>query len=185
MIKGLINPGNLAWSVGASLLQTIFDGGLKGGELEAAKGAQEELIADYRKAVISSFSDVETSLNAVAHLAQQEDYLTQEVNAASEAFRISEIQYREGVADLLAVLQSQQVLFTAQDQLIQIKLARAQADVGLYKALGGGWSEADVDATIDEVRALARGIYPPLLARTGLRDALRSASRGAGLPNNR
>ena len=42
--------------------------------------------------------------------------------------------------------------------------------------------EADVDATIDEVRALARGIYPPLLARTGLRDALRSASRGAGLP---
>jgi signal transduction histidine kinase len=42
--------------------------------------------------------------------------------------------------------------------------------------------EGDVDATIDEVRALARGIYPPLLARTGLRDALRSASRGAGLP---
>jgi signal transduction histidine kinase len=42
--------------------------------------------------------------------------------------------------------------------------------------------EADVDATIDEVRALARGIYPPQLARTGLRDALRSASRGAGLP---
>jgi signal transduction histidine kinase len=42
--------------------------------------------------------------------------------------------------------------------------------------------EADVDATIDEVRALARGIYPPQLARTGLRDALRSASRAAGLP---
>jgi hypothetical protein len=41
------------------------------------------------------------------------------------------------------VLQSQQTLFTAQDELIQIKLARAQADVGLYKALGGGWSEAD------------------------------------------
>lgn len=147
MIKGLINPANLAWSVGASLLQTIFDGGLKGGQLSLAEGQEQELVADYRKAVISSFSDVETSLNAVAHLAQQEDYLTQEVNAASEAFRISEIQYREGVADLLAVLQSQQVLFTAQDQLIQIKLARAQADVGLYKALGGGWSEADVDAT--------------------------------------
>lgn len=41
---------------------------------------------------------------------------------------------------------------------------------------------SDVDATIDEVRALARGIYPPLLARTGLRDALRSVSRGAALP---
>ncbi|HEY2068806.1 MAG TPA: efflux transporter outer membrane subunit [Rhizomicrobium sp.] len=147
MIKSLINPGNFAWSVGASLLQTIFDGGLKNGQYDLAKAQQQELVADYRKAVISAFSDVETSLNQVAHLAQQEDYLTQEVNAASEAFRISEIQYREGVADLLAVLQSQQTLFTAQDTLIQIKLARIQADVGLYKALGGGWSEAEVQQT--------------------------------------
>jgi multidrug efflux system outer membrane protein len=143
MISSLINPSNLAWSVGASLLQTIFDGGALQGQLNLSKGQQNELIADYRKAVISAFSDVETSLNQVAHLAQQEQYLTDEVNAASEAFRISEIQYREGVADLLTVLQSQQTLFTAQDQLVQIKLARAQADVGLYKALGGGWSEAD------------------------------------------
>ncbi|HEX3672963.1 MAG TPA: efflux transporter outer membrane subunit [Rhizomicrobium sp.] len=147
MIKGLINPGDLAWSVGASLLQTIFDGGALWGAYDLTKGQQLELIADYRKAVVSAFSDVETSLNQVAHLAQQEDYLTQEVNAASEAFRISEIQYREGVADLLTVLQSQQTLFTAQDTLIQIKLARVQADVGLFKALGGGWSEKDIDAT--------------------------------------
>ena len=146
-IKSLINPGNLAWSIGAQLLQTIFDGGLLSGQLELSKGVQKELVADYRKAVISAFSDVETSLNQVAHLSEQERYLTDEVNAATEAFRISEIQYREGVADLLTVLQSQQTLFTAQDQLIQIKLARAQADVGLYKALGGGWSEADEAAT--------------------------------------
>jgi multidrug efflux system outer membrane protein len=147
MIKGLIDPANLAWSVGASLLQTIFDGGVLQGQYQLAKGQQAELVADYRKSVISAFSDVETSLNQVAHLSQQEDYLTQEVNAAAEAFRISEIQYREGVADLLAVLQSQQTLFTAQDTLIQIKLARAQADVGLYKALGGGWSEVDKNVT--------------------------------------
>jgi signal transduction histidine kinase len=42
--------------------------------------------------------------------------------------------------------------------------------------------EADVDATIDEVRSLARGIYPPLLSRTGLREALRAAGRAAALP---
>lgn len=146
-IGSLINPANLAWSIGAQLLQTIFDGGLLQGQLRLSKGQQAELVADYRKAVISAFSDVETSLNQVAHLSEQERYLTEEVNAATEAFRISEIQYREGVADLLTVLQSQQTLFTAQDQLVQVKLARAQADVGLYKALGGGWSEADKAAT--------------------------------------
>lgn len=42
--------------------------------------------------------------------------------------------------------------------------------------------EQDVDATIDEVRSLARGIYPSQLARTGLRDALRAAGRASALP---
>jgi signal transduction histidine kinase len=40
----------------------------------------------------------------------------------------------------------------------------------------------DIDATIDEVRTFARGIYPPLLSRTGLREALRAVARGAALP---
>jgi NodT family efflux transporter outer membrane factor (OMF) lipoprotein len=165
MIKNIIDPSNFAWSIGASLLQTIFDGGLLQSQLNLNKGEQLELVADYRKSVISAFSDVETSLNQVAHLAQQEDYLTQEVNAASEAFRISEIQYREGVADLLTVLQSQQTLFTAQDTLVQIKLARIQADVGLYRALGGGWSERDKDTT-QKIPAAATKVPPPAAAPT-------------------
>ena len=66
---------------------------------------------------------------------------------AAEAFRISELQYREGVTDLLAVLQSQQSLFTGQDTLVQIKLARLQSNISLYRALGGGWTvDTDKDA---------------------------------------
>ena len=53
----------------------------------------------------------------------------------------------EGVADLLTVLQTQQTLFTAQDTLVQIKLARRQAAVGLYQARGGGWSAEAKDNT--------------------------------------
>jgi signal transduction histidine kinase len=41
---------------------------------------------------------------------------------------------------------------------------------------------SDVEDTINEVRLLAHGIYPPLLARTGLRDALRAVARVAALP---
>jgi NodT family efflux transporter outer membrane factor (OMF) lipoprotein len=146
-IGSLIKSSNFAWSAGASLLQTIFDGGNLQGQLRLSKGQQMQLVAAYRKAVLSAFSDVETSLGQVAATSAQEKLLTDEVNAASEAFRISEIQYREGVTDLLTVLTAQQTLFTAQDQLIQVKLARIQADINLYKALGGGWTEADVDAT--------------------------------------
>jgi signal transduction histidine kinase len=75
----------------------------------------------------------------------------------------------------------------AQQRLValRVKLGLAASALGERDPAGAEMLhalEADVDATIDEVRALARGIYPPLLARTGLRDALRSASRGAGVP---
>jgi signal transduction histidine kinase len=40
----------------------------------------------------------------------------------------------------------------------------------------------DIDATIDEVRSFARGIYPPLLGQTGLCEALRAVGRSAALP---
>jgi len=146
-IGTLIQGSNFGWSIGASLLQTIFDGGNLQGQYRVSKAQQLQLVATYRKTVLTAFQDVETSLGQVASLTQQEKLLTDEVNAASEAFRISEIQYREGVTDLLTVLTAQQTLFSAQDQLVQIKLARIQADVGLYRALGGGWSEADELAT--------------------------------------
>jgi len=140
------------WSIAASLLQTIFDGGLLEGELDLSKAQQEELVATYRSSVLNAFSDVETTLGQVSSLADQERLKTDQVNAAAEAFRISELQYREGVTDLLNVLTAQQTLFVAQDQLVQIKLARLQATVGLYKALGGGWSEV-ADATTQAIPA--------------------------------
>jgi NodT family efflux transporter outer membrane factor (OMF) lipoprotein len=146
-IGTLVQGSNFGWSVGASLLQTIFDGGNLMGQYRVSKAQQMVLIATYRKTVLTAFQDVETSLGQVASLTQQEQLLTDEVKAASEAFRISEIQYREGVTDLLTVLTAQQTLFNAQDQLVQVKLARIQADVNLYRALGGGWTEADEDAT--------------------------------------
>jgi len=146
-ISSLINPSSLAWTIGASLLQTVFDGGQKTSQRDVAQAQETELIATYRSTVFNALSDVESSLGQVSSLAKQEMYTTEQVKNAAEAFRISELQYREGVADLLAVLQSQQTLFTGQDTLVQIKLARLQSNISLYRALGGGWTvDTDKDA---------------------------------------
>jgi NodT family efflux transporter outer membrane factor (OMF) lipoprotein len=141
-IGAAFNPTSLVWSIGASLLQAVFDAGRLSAESDLEKARQTELLADYRKAVFSAFSDVETALGQTSSLAERERLVNdQEVNAA-EAYRIAELQYREGVTDLLNVLQTQQTLFNAQDQLVQIRLARLQAGIGLYRALGGGWTVA-------------------------------------------
>jgi NodT family efflux transporter outer membrane factor (OMF) lipoprotein len=138
---GSLFSGNPAWSIGASLLQTIFDGGAKASQSDLAKAQQTELVANYRQAALNAFTDVESSLGETSSLAEQERLKTAQVADAQEAFRIAELQYREGVADLLLVLQTQQTLFSAQDQLVQIKLARLSAVIGLYQSLGGGWIE--------------------------------------------
>ena len=153
-IANLINPSNLAWSVGASLLQTIFDGGKLTSQRDYAKGQEIELVATYRHTVLNALSDVETVLGSASSLAERERLTQEEVDNAAEAFRISELQYREGVVDLLTVLQAQQTLFSSQDTLVQVKLARLQAGVGLYRALGGGWTvaaEADTPTRNDFV----------------------------------
>ena len=141
----LSTPGGtgLIYTAGASLLQTIFDGGRRQGQLDLAKAQQDELIANYRNTVFKAFSDVESALNEAARLADQERLKSEQVEKARTAFDISDVQYREGLIDLLALLQTQQTLFGAQDELLQVRFARLEAVVGLYRALGGGWTETE------------------------------------------
>jgi len=152
----LFMGSSFGWGIGAQLLQTIFDGGKLIGESDVAKAEQKGLLATYRGAVIQAFSDVETGLSQVSNYASEQDALTHEVKDSTEAFRISQLQYREGIVDLLTVLQTEQTLFTAEQTQAQAQLAHAQAIVGLYKAMGGGWSEDPQDAT----QAIPAGTMP-------------------------
>jgi outer membrane protein, multidrug efflux system len=140
-LQALLHGPSFLWDAGAQLVQTIFDGGKRVGEERLAYATQVELIADYQNAVLNAYADVESALGQVRNGRHEEADLRSEVAAAREAFQISELQYREGTADLLNVLQAQQTLFGARDTLAQVRLARMQASVHLYEALGGGWHE--------------------------------------------
>jgi multidrug efflux system outer membrane protein len=146
-IGALLHGPSVAWDYGGSLLQTVFDGGKLVGQKKLAEGTQQELIASYQRAVLNAYADVETALGQVQHYDLAEQHLGHEIDAAQEAFQISQLQYRQGTTDLLTVLQSQQTLFSAEDQLAQISLARMQSVVHLYEALGGGWLEQPGERT--------------------------------------
>lgn len=127
-------------SLALSVLAPIFDGGRLRGQVAVAQSQERQLVETYRKAILTAFEDVENALGAASRFAQQETLQTQVQAQAREALRLAEIRYREGVDDLLGVLDAQRTLFSAQDQLAQIRLSRLEAAVNLYKALGGGWS---------------------------------------------
>ncbi len=138
-LSALFGPGGWYYSAAAALAQPIFDGFLRLGQFEIAKGRQQELVQLYRRSVLLAFSDVEQALIAVEQQSQREKLQTDVVRASRQAFDLSEQRLREGTVDLVTVLTTQQTLFQAQDTLAQVRFARLQAVVGLFQALGGGW----------------------------------------------
>lgn len=139
VLLNFLNAPTAALALGASLLQPIFDGGRLRGQVDAAASRERELVENYRKSILAALADVEGALASGGRTAEQETLQVQVVEQARIALRIAEIRYREGVDDLLTVLDAQRTLFQAEDQLAQIRFSRLQASIGLFKALGGGW----------------------------------------------
>jgi NodT family efflux transporter outer membrane factor (OMF) lipoprotein len=142
----IFNPSSLAWNIGASLAQTIFDGGAINANDQIAKARQDEQIATYRKTVFTAFQQVETAVGSADAAQQQLTFIEQQERASVEAQRISELQYREGTIDITTLINQQQSLFSAQISLVQTKLLRLQNSINLYVALGGGWDQKKDDA---------------------------------------
>jgi NodT family efflux transporter outer membrane factor (OMF) lipoprotein len=139
VLINFLNAPTATLALGASLLQPIFAGGRLRGQVELATSRERELVEVYCKSILGALADVEGALAASGRTADQETLQAQVVEQARIALRLAEIRYREGIDDLLTVLDAQRTLFQAEDQLAQVRLARLQASIDLFKALGGGW----------------------------------------------
>jgi NodT family efflux transporter outer membrane factor (OMF) lipoprotein len=141
VLSNLFKPGGEFFTLGAGLTQPIFHGGALSGELDLTKAQYDELLQDYRKAVISAFADTENALTA----AKQDNILVtdqqQAADTAQRAYDLTQKQFQQGVVDITSVLNTQRSLFAAQDTLAQAQLAHLESDVNLYVALGGGWAK--------------------------------------------
>jgi multidrug efflux system outer membrane protein len=147
VLKLLTRPESIFFNAAAGLTQPIFDGFRLQGNLDLQKGRQDELLQNYRKAVLSGFVDVENALDGIRQTALRERLQLEVVKSSQRAFDISEQRLREGTIDLVTVLQTQQTLYQAQLLHVQARLAHAQAIVSLYQALGGGWLPKPVEAS--------------------------------------
>jgi NodT family efflux transporter outer membrane factor (OMF) lipoprotein len=140
-LNRLITPGGALASLAAGLTQPLFDGGILRGQLEQAKGRYDELLADYGKAVVQAFTDVDTALTAWRYASEQERLQRDAVEKATRAATIARAQLAAGTVDITTVLTAETTQFNDEDVLVQVRLVRAQALLNLYKALGGGWSQ--------------------------------------------
>ena len=139
MLKNLLSPHATFASGLAGITEPVFDGGNLRAQLEGQTARQEELIATYRKTVLTALADVENALVAVQQSRRQEVLQQEAVTASRRAYEISEERLRAGTIDIVTLLAVQQNLFQAQENLVQSRLARLQASLSLIQALGGGF----------------------------------------------
>ena len=128
-----------AWSVAAGLTGPLFEGGRLVGQYRQSKAAWEEARLRYQATVLGAFREVSDDLIAVEKLEQERVQQAQAVQAYQVAVQVSMERYVAGRASYYEVLQEQQLLFPAENALVQIELNQRLAMVQLYQALGGGF----------------------------------------------
>lgn len=144
-LANLVSSPNTSLNIGANLMQTLLDNGQRRRNLEQARLSLENSIANYHRAVLAAFNEIEVQLSNIDLLEAQAEVALRNLEAAEESFRIAQARYEEGVTDFQTVLTSQNTLFSTRVAYYDNKLQRLNAMAGLYLALGGGWERVDGD----------------------------------------
>jgi len=143
-LSQLFSGPSFFWSVGPALAQTLFDGGLRHSEAQEARAAYDATVATYRQTVLTAFQQVEDDLVALGRLEQEQKFQEETVNAAQTALNVTLNEYKAGTDTYLQVITAQNVLFTAQINVIKIRTLRMTDSALLIEALGGGWDENEM-----------------------------------------
>jgi NodT family efflux transporter outer membrane factor (OMF) lipoprotein len=132
------------WSLGAAAAETLFEGGLRGGQTAAARAAYDSTVAAYRQTVLTGFQEVEDNLAALRILENEAKVQDEAVKAAKLSVTLSTNQYQAGTIstlDLLAVVTNAR---NNERTAVTILGNRLTASVLLIKALGGGWQASEL-----------------------------------------
>lgn len=143
-IGQLFSPQTFFWSLAGQAVETIFNGGLTHAQVQAAKAAYDEAVANYREAVLTAFDQVEDNLAAQKVLAAEQPDLQASVKSADDALRITLNEYRAGTVDYTTVVVAQAAALSAHNAELQLEATRLTTTVDLIVALGGGWNQSEL-----------------------------------------
>ena len=138
-----LGVGNF-FSVGPGVSLPLFTGGRIRSNIAVQTSRERQALISYRSAILGALEEVENALVNYSEEQERRDRLAESVEQSQLAVHLADEQYRAGLTDFLSVLEAQRDLYANEDQLVQSQ-ANVSADlVGLYRALGGGWSAGGV-----------------------------------------
>jgi len=133
----LFKAGTGFWSVGASLTQTLFEGGTLIHRKRAADAALDQAGALYRSAVLTAFQNVADALHALATDADALAAASRAEEAAQKSLDVVRHQLELGSVSYLALVNAEQAYQQALISLTQARANRYADTAALFQALGG------------------------------------------------
>jgi len=140
----LFTAASRFWSVGASISQTVFDGGLRRAQTDFTRAFYDATVATYRQTVLTAFQGVEDNLAALRILEDENRAQDEAVNAAQKSLSVITNQYKAGTVSYLNVLTAQETVLSNELTAILIRGRRMSSAVLLIQALGGGWNASNL-----------------------------------------
>lgn len=158
-LNGLLAPQSLVIDAAANAVQVLFDNGALSGQVAENRAFVQEDVAAYKEAVLQAYTDVETALTQLHYAVDQEALQEEAVRQAELATTVSRAQLAAGTIDITSLLTAQQTQLTDENTLVTVRLAKFEAMIALFKALGGGWQQTE-PGTAQPVPAINPSIIP-------------------------
>jgi NodT family efflux transporter outer membrane factor (OMF) lipoprotein len=157
-----LGPSNPVWSFGASLAQPIFNGGLIGAQVEAARETYRSEVATYRQTVLTAVQQVEDNLSGIRILSREAKVEAEDVRISRQATQIALNEYRAGTQAFTAVVVAEEQQLTVEEALLLTQEQTQTDAVNLVVALGGGWSQSKLP---NALRDATGSPAPPLVSQ--------------------
>jgi NodT family efflux transporter outer membrane factor (OMF) lipoprotein len=132
------------WSVGASVSETVYDGGLRRATIDQYIATYNADVANYRQTVLTAFQQVEDYLLQTSLLSQEIIQQQASTDAAGRAYELEMVRYQTGLDPYLNLLTTQTALLSSRQTLLNLKVQQMSSAVLLIEALGGGWDSSQL-----------------------------------------
>ena len=154
------------WSVGPTLAETIFDGGLRRATVQQFQAAYDVTVANYRNTVLTAFQQVEDNISELRILAVELGQQDTAVSSANRNLQLATDRYRLGIDPYLNVITAQTTLLSNQQTAVNLRVQQMTTSVQLIKALGGGWNVTQVPGQVQLISRTQTSPQPAAGANT-------------------
>lgn len=154
-LSSLTHGASLIWGVLASLTQPIWDGGRIDAQNELVRARRREVEIDYRDTVATAFKEARDALAARTETEQSLHNAVERERALARAARLTTLRFDRGEESRIEVIRAERDDLAARSDVVDAQRAVAAAQADLFRALGGGWSDAEAVVANADVSAVA------------------------------